>query len=60
MKRALILLLCVAMLLSTTACKKKKAEDPAPVTTTEAFTPTYAIDPTINRFFTSPNTVKTY
>lgn len=53
MKRALILLLCVAMLLSTTACKKKKAEDPAPVTTTtEAFTPTYAIDPTINRFFT--------
>lgn len=52
MKRALCLLLCVAMLLSVAACKKKKAEDPAPVTTTESFTPTYAIDPTINRFFT--------
>ena len=53
MKRALILLLCAATLLSTTACKKKTEEPPAAVTTTtEKVTPTYAIDPTINRFFT--------
>ena len=55
MKRLLALLLCLAILLTFTACKKKKADDDTNTTTTtteeEEVTPTYALDPVINRFF---------